>query len=137
MEDSSAGPFSGESLLTVETSLQSAPLTGPWTGSDSEPDAFVCPISFELMRDPVMCADGHTYERDAIERWLQALAWGWMRMRARVLACVLSAGGAQSNKTSPKTNEKLPSSALVPNHNLRAAIQEWREGKLSSVRFCY
>ena len=29
-----------------------------------------CPITLEVMRDPVLASDGHSYERDAIERWL-------------------------------------------------------------------
>ena len=33
-------------------------------------DAFICPITYEKMRDPVMAMDGHTYERAAIERWI-------------------------------------------------------------------
>ena len=31
------------------------------------PDIFQCPITFDLMRDPVIAADGHSYERSAIE----------------------------------------------------------------------
>ena len=31
------------------------------------PDALCCPISMEIMRDPVIAADGHTYERAEIE----------------------------------------------------------------------
>ena len=34
------------------------------------PDAFKCPITQERFFDPVVAADGHTYERIAIERWL-------------------------------------------------------------------
>ena len=37
---------------------------------EEAPASFLCPISGELMRDPVMCADGHSYERANIERWL-------------------------------------------------------------------
>lgn len=33
------------------------------------PDSFVCPISRDVMRDPVQASDGYTYERDAIEAW--------------------------------------------------------------------
>ena len=33
------------------------------------PDALCCPISMEIMRDPVIAADGHTYERVEIESW--------------------------------------------------------------------
>ena len=35
---------------------------------DEEPD-FRCPISHELMTDPVTTADGHTYDRRHIQRW--------------------------------------------------------------------
>ena len=34
-------------------------------------DEFLCPITHELLHDPVVARDGHTYERSAIERWLQ------------------------------------------------------------------
>ena len=34
------------------------------------PDKMKCPITFQRMRSPVVCADGHTFERAAIERWL-------------------------------------------------------------------
>ncbi|CAN0146708.1 unnamed protein product, partial [Laminaria digitata] len=34
-------------------------------------DEFSCPITRELMRDPVIAADGHTYDREAIEMWLR------------------------------------------------------------------
>lgn len=62
---------------------------------------FLCPIGFEVMSDPVMAADGHSYERANIERWLK---------------CSLR---------SPKTNLALPHSHLLPNHALRAAIAEY------------
>ena len=35
-----------------------------------EPDLVLCPISQEVMEDPVCTADGHTYERREIFRWL-------------------------------------------------------------------
>lgn len=34
------------------------------------PDEFICPISFELMVDPVIAEDGYTYERHHYERWV-------------------------------------------------------------------
>uniref|UniRef100_A0A6V7QU10 RING-type E3 ubiquitin transferase n=1 Tax=Ananas comosus var. bracteatus TaxID=296719 RepID=A0A6V7QU10_ANACO len=36
------------------------------------PDDFRCPISLDLMKDPVIVATGQTYERGCIEKWLQA-----------------------------------------------------------------
>jgi hypothetical protein len=66
-------------------------------------DAFRCPISMEIMTDPVFATDGHTYERAEMERWLQ------------------------THTTSPLTNEVLPGKTLIPNHNLRSQIREYRE----------
>ena len=67
------------------------------------PDAFVCSITQELMEDPVMALDGHTYERCAIERWLER------------------------RHTSPKTGEELTGTMLLPNHSMRSQILDWRE----------
>lgn len=33
-------------------------------------DEFLCPITYELFREPVVACDGHTYEKAAIEKWL-------------------------------------------------------------------
>ena len=38
------------------------------TGGPIPPD-FICPITQEIMRDPVIALDGHSYERDAITQW--------------------------------------------------------------------
>lgn len=46
---------------------------------------------------------GGRYERTEIERWLK------------------------SHTTSPLTNEVLPGKDLVPNHNLRSQIREYRD----------
>jgi len=37
---------------------------------EEPPTDFICPITTEIMSDPVMAADGHAYDRYAIERWL-------------------------------------------------------------------
>jgi len=65
------------------------------------PDGYVCPISHDIMHDPVICADGHSYERVNIERWLT------------------------KHNTSPRTGLQLPDNGLIPNHALRNAIEEW------------
>lgn len=67
------------------------------------PDDFMCPITQELMVDPVLAADGHTYERKAIERWLL------------------------TKTTSPKTGLALEMRAVFPNHLVRRQIIEWQE----------
>ena len=63
------------------------------------PTAFLCPITHELMRDPVILVDGHTYERRAIVDWLDL-----------------------GKVTSPVTNEQLQNAVLIPNYALRSAI---------------
>jgi hypothetical protein len=69
----------------------------------SVPSHYLCPISLEMMADPVVCADGHTYGRASIMRWLQ------------------------ENDRSPMTGEQLPHSFLTPNFTLRSMIVEFRE----------
>jgi hypothetical protein len=54
------------------------------------------------MQDPVMAADGYTYEKVAIEGWLSA------------------------HNTSPLSNAPLPHKQLTPNFGLRSAIREWQ-----------
>lgn len=65
------------------------------------PDALCCPISMELMTDPVIAADGHTYERKEITAWFQ------------------------NNHTSPKTQLELCSPLLIPNHGAKAMIFDY------------
>jgi hypothetical protein len=71
------------------------------------PEGFLCPITLELMQMPMMAADGHSYEKNAIEEWLE------------------------THNTSPKTNEALPHTSLIPNHTLRAIIQDFEDGLVS------
>ncbi|PWA49318.1 U-box domain-containing protein 12 [Artemisia annua] len=68
------------------------------------PDDFRCPISLELMKDPVIVSTGQTYERTCIKKWLEA-----------------------GHKTCPKTQQNLTSTALIPNYVLRSLIAQWCE----------
>jgi len=36
------------------------------TSNDIIPNEFICPITLDIMIDPVICEDGYTYERNAI-----------------------------------------------------------------------
>jgi DNA-binding beta-propeller fold protein YncE len=63
------------------------------------PPQFLCPILQDVMEDPVMAMDGHTYEREAIEAWFR-----------------------QSDR-SPMTNLPIPP-VLVPNILARQLIAE-------------
>eukprot|EP00479_Gromia_sphaerica_P010404 TRINITY_DN4770_c0_g1_i1.p1 TRINITY_DN4770_c0_g1~~TRINITY_DN4770_c0_g1_i1.p1 ORF type:complete len:118 (-),score=11.54 TRINITY_DN4770_c0_g1_i1:77-430(-) len=40
------------------------------SGDEDTPAHFICPITHEIMKTPVVLSDGHTYEATAIERWL-------------------------------------------------------------------
>ena len=40
------------------------------------PPQYLCPITGELMEDPVTTADGHAYERAAIAQWLRVRVGG-------------------------------------------------------------
>lgn len=53
------------------------------------------------MRDPVLAADGFTYERSAIEDWLRRKG------------------------TSPMTNTPLAHLQLTPNHIVRSAVSRF------------
>jgi hypothetical protein len=74
--------------------LDTAGLQVPWY--------FRCPISLELMRDPVTVSTGQTYDRASIESWV-----------------------ATGNTTCPVTRAPLADYTLIPNHTLRRLIQEW------------
>jgi len=40
------------------------------TGGDNMLDCFTCPLTKEIFHDPVVLSDGFTYERSAIQKWL-------------------------------------------------------------------
>ncbi|KAG7946497.1 hypothetical protein I3843_14G042200 [Carya illinoinensis] len=66
------------------------------------PDEFRCPLSKELMADPVIVATGQTYDRPFIQKWLKA-----------------------GNQTCPVTQQILSHTILTPNHLVRGMISQW------------
>ena len=46
---------------------------------DELPEDLCCPITCELMKDPVITADGTTFERCAIKEWFETGARTWSR----------------------------------------------------------
>ncbi|XP_028835634.1 WD repeat, SAM and U-box domain-containing protein 1 isoform X1 [Denticeps clupeoides] len=70
------------------------------------PDEFLCPIMHELMKEPVIAADGFSYEREAIESWIRT-----------------------KSRSSPMTNLPLQTTLLTPNHTLKMAICRWRNSQ--------
>ncbi|KAF6251956.1 Copine-domain-containing protein [Scenedesmus sp. NREL 46B-D3] len=71
---------------------------------------FLCPITQDVMGEPVLAADGYTYEKHAIQDWLSR------------------------NDRSPMTNEALGSKQLLPNHALRSAIMEAQHAAAAGTR---
>lgn len=67
------------------------------------PQSFICPLTQEVMREPVMDPEGNSFERSAIEEWLS------------------------KNSTSPITRTALNKSQLLPNRALKEAIEERRK----------
>ncbi|KAF5733731.1 hypothetical protein HS088_TW16G00171 [Tripterygium wilfordii] len=68
------------------------------------PDEFQCPISLELMKDPVIVSTGQTFERSSIQKWLDA-----------------------GHRTCPKTQQTLLHTVLTPNYVLKSLIALWCE----------
>lgn len=66
---------------------------------------FHCPITHELFVDPVLAADGHTYERDAIQRHFN---------QHRIAR-------------SPMANTNLGSKDVISNHSIKKAIEEYKD----------
>lgn len=66
------------------------------------PSHYFCPILHEVMDDPHVAADGFTYERRAIEAWLERY------------------------DVSPVTKQRMTHFNLTPNMTLITAIQEWK-----------
>lgn len=64
------------------------------------PHEYLCPISKEIMNEPVICSDGYTYERNMILNI--------------------------SNSISPITRELINKNNLIPNRNLKEAIERYK-----------
>ncbi|KAG2276916.1 hypothetical protein Bca52824_059471 [Brassica carinata] len=68
------------------------------------PHEFLCPITLEIMQDPVIIATGQTYEKEGIQKWFDA-----------------------GHKTCPKTGQTLDHLSLAPNYALKNIILQWCE----------
>ncbi|EOA33987.1 hypothetical protein CARUB_v10021483mg [Capsella rubella] len=65
-------------------------------------DDLRCPISLEIMSDPVVLETGHTYDRSSIAKWFSS-----------------------GNITCPKTGKNLTSTVLVDNFSIKQVIQSY------------
>ncbi|OEL36721.1 U-box domain-containing protein 16, partial [Dichanthelium oligosanthes] len=78
----------------------------PEVDEEGEPPApppdFRCPITLDIMREPVVVASGQTYDRESIARWFDS-----------------------GKSTCPKTGQVLTVLELVPNKALKNLIAKW------------
>ncbi|PWA34889.1 Armadillo [Artemisia annua] len=65
-------------------------------------DEYRCPISLDLMRDPVIVASGRTYDRVSIAQWINS-----------------------GHRTYPKSGQRLIHMALIPNYALKSLIHQF------------
>ncbi|KAL9649334.1 hypothetical protein ABK040_014636 [Willaertia magna] len=70
---------------------------------------YICPISQELMIDPVIIESGHTFDRNSIEEWLK------------------------SKNTCPITRMELKVKSLTPNYSTKSTINEKVEKFIKKV----
>jgi len=71
---------------------------------DSQPpNEFLCPITKELMSNPVILCDGHTFEKESIEKWFE------------------------ESTHSPLTGLELHNKDTVPNIALKKLIEDWKK----------
>lgn len=65
------------------------------------PNSFICPITAEIMKEPVLCKDGHTYEKSEILKWIK------------------------DKHNSPITRQHLTENDMTDNIALRELIEEF------------
>lgn len=100
------GPAAPTASIAPTTSIASSttPLVIPDYIYDLPvPDQYICPITTQIMTDPVILTDGHVYERSAIQKWLQ------------------------THNTSPITNATVCKNTLIPCFTLKTLIEEYIE----------
>lgn len=68
------------------------------------PDKYLCPITKELMTDPVIAADGQTYQRESITEWIR-----------------------RGNRKSPLTDSILTYTILIDNITAKNIIRDFLE----------
>ncbi|XP_013653419.1 U-box domain-containing protein 44 [Brassica napus] len=95
-------------------------MVGSWDGSQSDDsshfergvdhiyEAFICPLTKEVMHDPVTLENGRTFEREAIEKYFKECS------------------DTGKPPSCPLTSQTLSSTDVSPSIALRNTIQEWR-----------
>lgn len=81
----------------------------PQKAPEGPPPHLCCPLSLDLMTDPVLAEDGNTYEREQIETWFK------------------------TSSISPLTREVLKSKKLITNRTVRDAIEAYKQQTVQSL----
>ncbi|KAL4229143.1 WD repeat [Mactra antiquata] len=89
-------------ILRSRARLMEHPIVQQKENDCGIPDEYLCPITREIMKDPVICTDGYTYERAAILSWME-----------------------KGKDRSPMTNAILSTKDLTPNRCLKMLIQRY------------
>lgn len=66
------------------------------------PEEYLCPITSEIMTEPVVAADGQTYQKESITEWFR-----------------------RENRKSPSTGANLSSPILYDNFTLKKIINSY------------
>ena len=90
---------------TATTSISNSQDTGGM--QVPTPEHFICSISGEIFKDPVIASDGQTYERESIEKWIATKEGQPVR--------------------SPLTGAILNNHTLTPNHSMKSMISSWQQ----------
>jgi hypothetical protein len=104
-----------KSTSTTSSASMATPSAPPSEADEARtaPTVFRCPLTQQVMLDPVLAGDGFIYERSAIEQWL-----------------------SMGRRTSPMTNDPLPHTFLTAQQQLRRSIETWlrsQDGALVSA----
>ncbi|CAA6668303.1 unnamed protein product [Spirodela intermedia] len=93
-----------ERQLAKISSFSLKPSSRTSGGMPVPPEELHCPISLQIMYDPVIISSGQTYERACIEKWLN-----------------------EGHRTCPKTQQQLSHLCLTPNYCVKGLIANWCE----------
>ena len=74
------------------------------------PNEFICPISLEIMKDPVIMSDGQTYDRESITKALE------------------------KSPFSPITKKRLNIKEAIPNYNLKSMIEKFLNDGINPLK---
>ncbi|KAK1272310.1 U-box domain-containing protein 44 [Acorus gramineus] len=96
-------------LVELMSAPHSPPNASPGASARCAIASFTCPLSGEVMEDPVAIMCGHSFERKAINSRFD--------------------GG---DKTCPTCDAELSDLGLIPNISLRSSLEEWKQRRLDS-----